>query len=96
MRVELEELVTGAEIARRLKVSRQRVYAMRHNPGFPEPIGRIGKALVWRWSDVERWNRERRAAASGGPGKPGRLEDLAGAWRDRPELGREIREDREE
>lgn len=54
-RVDLDELVTGAELARRIGVSTQRVHQLRVEPGFPEPIGRVGQAIVWRWRDVKPW-----------------------------------------
>lgn len=61
-----DELVTGAEIARRLGVSRERVrqWASDSRYGFPADLGRFGSAKVWRWADVARWNEERRAGAT--------------------------------
>lgn len=58
-RVALEELVTGAEAARRLGLSRERVRQLAEKPGFPEPLGKVGNAIVWRWRDVERWSAAR-------------------------------------
>jgi predicted DNA-binding transcriptional regulator AlpA len=53
---ELEDLVSGAEIARRLGVSTQRVHQMRdEDDDFPEPLGRVGNSIVWRWREVEKW-----------------------------------------
>jgi predicted DNA-binding transcriptional regulator AlpA len=52
---ELEDLVTGAEIARRLGVSRARAHQLSGRPDFPRPIGRVGNYVVWRWSDVKGW-----------------------------------------
>jgi hypothetical protein len=49
------ELVSGAEIGRRLGVSREAVRLWRARPGFPEPLGRVGQALVWDWAHVQRW-----------------------------------------
>jgi predicted DNA-binding transcriptional regulator AlpA len=51
------ELVSGAEIGRRLGVSREAVRKWAKQPakGFPEPLGRVGRAVVWDWSQVERW-----------------------------------------
>lgn len=54
---ELDDLVSGAEIARRLGVSTQRVHQLRDDPDFPEPLGKVGRAIVWKWRDVERWAR---------------------------------------
>jgi hypothetical protein len=50
---ELEDLLTGADVARRLGVSTQRVHQLRQQPGFPEPIDRVGNYLVWRAADVD-------------------------------------------
>jgi len=49
------ELVSGAEIGRRLGVSREAVRQWRGKPGFPEPLGRVGRAVVWDWSTVRQW-----------------------------------------
>ena len=52
-----DELVTGAEIARRLGVTRERVrqWASSEQYGFPAAIQRLGSAKVWRWGDVLAW-----------------------------------------
>lgn len=52
---ELEDLVTGGEIANRLVMSRARVHQLAARPDFPEPLGRVGQSKVWRWSDVRAW-----------------------------------------
>lgn len=52
------ELVVAADIAKRLGLSRARVSVLATGPGFPRPIGRLGRSDVWRWSSVERWARE--------------------------------------
>lgn len=52
------ELVVAADIAERLELSRARVSVLVGSPGFPRPIGRLGRSLVWRWSSIERWARE--------------------------------------
>ncbi|HEY8342500.1 MAG TPA: helix-turn-helix domain-containing protein [Calditerricola sp.] len=59
----LSELVTGADIARRLGITRQRVYALMRRPDFPRPVGRLSRYWVWRWRDVEEWVRRRRKRA---------------------------------
>lgn len=51
----LEDLVTGAEAARRLGVSRQRLQQLAARDDFPEPLGVLGRANVWRSSDVAEW-----------------------------------------
>ena len=58
-RYELEELLTGGEAAELLGVSRQRVGQLAEGESFPEPVGRVGNAIVWRRGDLERWQLER-------------------------------------
>lgn len=55
---ERTELVIAVDIAKRLNVSPQRVYVLASGPGFPKPIGMLGRSAVWRWSSVERWASE--------------------------------------
>lgn len=55
---ERTELVIAVDIAKRLGLSAQRVYVLATAPGFPKPIGMLGRSAVWRWSIVERWARE--------------------------------------
>jgi len=59
------ELVSGAEIARRLGVSRERVRQWAANPNlrFPASVGRVGQSVVWEWPPVAAWSERRRAAA---------------------------------
>jgi predicted DNA-binding transcriptional regulator AlpA len=49
------ELVIAVDIAERLGISAQRVNVLASGPGFPTPIGKLGRSRVWRWSSVERW-----------------------------------------
>jgi predicted DNA-binding transcriptional regulator AlpA len=59
MRVDARtELVIATDIAKRLGISAQRVYVLASGPGFPKPLGMLGRSAVWRWSTVERWARE--------------------------------------
>jgi hypothetical protein len=55
-----DELVTGAEVGRRLGISRERVRQLTARPDFPEPLGRIGPAKVWRWQQVLDWDARHR------------------------------------
>jgi predicted DNA-binding transcriptional regulator AlpA len=52
-----DELVSGAEIGRRLGVSRETVrkWAKQPTKGFPEPLARVGRSVVWNWAQVARW-----------------------------------------
>jgi predicted DNA-binding transcriptional regulator AlpA len=52
------DLVIATDIAKQLGISPQRVYVLAAGPGFPKPLGRLGRSAVWRWSSVERWARE--------------------------------------
>ena len=49
------ELVIAVDIAKRLAISPQRVNVLAVGPGFPKPLGKLGRSSVWRWSNVERW-----------------------------------------
>ena len=49
------ELVIAVDIAKRLGISPQRVNVLAAGPGFPKPIGKLGRSSVWRWSTIERW-----------------------------------------
>jgi hypothetical protein len=52
-----EELVDAAEVAARLGLKNARtVLDLRvHRLGFPAPVGRQGRALLWSWPQVEMW-----------------------------------------
>jgi predicted DNA-binding transcriptional regulator AlpA len=52
------ELVIAVDIARRLGISPARVHVLVGGPGFPKPLGKLGRSIVWRWSSVERWARQ--------------------------------------
>jgi hypothetical protein len=52
-----QELVDAQEVARRLGLKSARtVLDLRvHRLGFPAPVGRQGRALLWSWRQVELW-----------------------------------------
>lgn len=59
-RIEPDDWVTAAEIARRLAVSREAVRlwieGKRGNGGFPAPrSGLSGNTVLWSWLEVSRW-----------------------------------------
>lgn len=62
-----EEIVTGAEIGRRLGVSRERVRQWASDPkfSFPVSLGRVGGAKIWDWLEVQRWADERGRTPAG-------------------------------
>ena len=60
------ELVIAVDIAKRLGLSPQRVNVLASGPGFPKPLGKLGRSAVWRWSSVEGWAQQTgRLPASG-------------------------------
>jgi len=64
-------LVTAQEIAAQLELrdAQQVLDLRRHRLGFPQPVGRRRRSLVWLRSDVEAW------AAGSGPFEAGSLND---------------------
>ena len=52
-----DDLVDAREVAARLGLKSARtVLDLRvHRLGFPAPVGRQGRALLWSWSQVEIW-----------------------------------------
>lgn len=52
-----DDLVDAREVAFRLGLKSARtVLDLRvHRLGFPAPVGRQGRALLWSWSQVEIW-----------------------------------------
>jgi hypothetical protein len=59
-RVEPDDLVTQAEIARKLGRSRESIRLLaagkRGGSGFPSPVSHLrGQHRLWRWSDVAAW-----------------------------------------
>lgn len=62
----LHDLVTRAQIVRRLHLTRTALARATGSPGFPSPLGRLGHSEVWRWSDVRAWA-EDTAGRPGGP-----------------------------
>jgi hypothetical protein len=52
-----DELVCAAEVATRLglKRSRQVLDLRLHRFGFPHPVARTGRNLVWSWPQVASW-----------------------------------------
>jgi len=62
------DLVIAVDIAKRLGISPQRVNVLATSPGFPKPLGKLGRSSVWQWSSIERWARDTcRLPAAGTP-----------------------------
>lgn len=49
------DLVIAVDVAKRLGISPQRVNVLASRPGFPKPLGKLGRSSVWRWSSIQRW-----------------------------------------
>ena len=55
-RVDIDLVVTAADIGGRAGVSAQAVHNWRHRyEDFPVPLRVIGNYQVWYWPEVERW-----------------------------------------
>jgi hypothetical protein len=75
------ELVSAAEVGRRLELSSERIRQLAKEGKLPPAVGRVGRNDVWRWDDIRIW-----AVATD------RLSDMAGAparrapsiWLERP------------
>jgi len=50
----------AAEIAERLKVTRQRAYQITSRRDFPAPLATLAMGQVWDTEDVEAWIRDNR------------------------------------
>lgn len=57
------DLMSVADIAAMLNVSRQRADQLTRYKGFPEPVAAVnnGRMRIWRTEDVEAWKRENRS-----------------------------------
>jgi predicted DNA-binding transcriptional regulator AlpA len=56
-RIDMDDLVSAAEIAERLGVGKSTVvHDWRYRDlGFPEAVKMIGQVGIWDWTDVEKW-----------------------------------------
>jgi len=74
------ELVGVAEVATRLRLTAERVRQLAKGDMMPEPVGELGRRLIWDWRDVEAWARsEGRLDPSGGESR-----QFTQPWRQRP------------
>ena len=57
MDIDGDEIVDAPEIAERLglKSARQVLDLRVHRLGFPDPVARQGRKLMWSWSQVDAW-----------------------------------------
>ncbi len=58
-KVDTDLLVGAAEIAHRLDLAHvQTVHTWRRRyKDFPEPVAVLKQAMIWDWTDIERWAR---------------------------------------
>lgn len=49
------EVVTAADIGRRLRLSPERIRQLARSGGFPRPAGRVGRNTLWEWEAVAHW-----------------------------------------
>jgi prophage regulatory protein len=55
--------VGAHEIRDMLGVSRQRVYQLAGQPGFPKPVATLAQGKIWLISDIETWISVHRTAS---------------------------------
>jgi predicted DNA-binding transcriptional regulator AlpA len=58
---ELPRLVGAHEIRDLLGVSRQRVYQLAGQSGFPKPVATLAQGKIWAVDDIETWIKTNRA-----------------------------------
>lgn len=56
---QIVNLLTGADAAKELGMSRQRLHQLAATEDFPRPLGRVGRATVWSASSIEAFKQER-------------------------------------
>jgi predicted DNA-binding transcriptional regulator AlpA len=57
------DLVGATDVARVLGVSRQRVYQLAEQRGFPQPAARLARGVLWSRGEIEAWREARRSRA---------------------------------
>ncbi len=74
------ELVGVTEVAARLSLTAERVRQLAKSGAMPEPLGELGRRVVWDWRDVEAWaHGEGRLLPAGDDSR-----QIAQPWRQRP------------
>jgi predicted DNA-binding transcriptional regulator AlpA len=61
--LEPDELMGATDVARLLGVSRQRVYQLIADAGFPSPASNLARGALWSRADVEAWSGRRKVDA---------------------------------
>jgi prophage regulatory protein len=62
--------VGAHEIRDMLGVSRQRVYQLAGQPGFPKPVATLAQGKIWLIADIESWISVHRTAPRARRAKP--------------------------
>ncbi len=70
-----EDLVSQAEIAERLSITRQRFQQLAARPDFPAPVAAPGGRRIWLWADVHEWDVARKEALAERRRNVGRKDD---------------------
>lgn len=63
--------VGAHEIRDMLGVSRQRVYQLAAQPGFPKPVATLAQGKIWLIADIEAWISIHRATPRARRARPG-------------------------
>ncbi len=58
--IDPELLISKAEIARRLQLSKARINQLAASESFPLPVKRAGRFALFNWRDIEAWQKHRR------------------------------------
>jgi predicted DNA-binding transcriptional regulator AlpA len=70
-----EDLVSQAEIAERLSITRQRFQQLAARPDFPAPVASPGGRRIWLWAHVHEWDVARKEALAERRRNVGRKDD---------------------
>ncbi|HWD10182.1 MAG TPA: helix-turn-helix domain-containing protein [Actinomycetota bacterium] len=62
-------LLGASDVAKVLKVTRQRVYQLLVSPGFPSAVVELDRGKLWSRADIETWMATRRRGNGRPPGK---------------------------
>jgi hypothetical protein len=75
IRAVTHHLVGVHEVARLLKVRRQRVHQLAKEPGFPEPTAVLRAGQIWNRADIDVWKERTRPVSAASPSAPSRDPD---------------------
>ena len=75
VRSEWADLMGVFEIAKQLKVTRQRVHQLAAEPHFPRPVAVLHAGSIWSTNDINEWTSAMRPESTGTPNVPDREPD---------------------